>query len=89
MIVYGRNPVREALRGRRAVHAVWATRRAAALEWLHGVDLERVEDEALMARAGTPEHQGVVARTDPYPYPDAAELLRPTDPLSVARGSGL
>ena len=29
MIVYGRNPVREALRGRRAVHAVWATARAA------------------------------------------------------------
>jgi 23S rRNA (guanosine2251-2'-O)-methyltransferase len=84
LIVYGRNPVREALRGRRVVHEVWATRRAAALEWLHGVDVERVEDEALTARAGTPEHQGVIARTDPYPYADAAELLRPTDPLIVA-----
>jgi 23S rRNA (guanosine2251-2'-O)-methyltransferase len=84
LIVYGRNPVREALRGRRAVHEVWATRRAAALEWLHGVGVERVEDEALTARAGTSEHQGVVARADPYPYADAAELLRPTDPLVVA-----
>jgi 23S rRNA (guanosine2251-2'-O)-methyltransferase len=84
VIVYGRNPVREALRGRRAVHEVWATPRAAALEWLHGVDVERVEDEELTALAGSPEHQGVAARTDPYPYADAAGLLGATDPLIVA-----
>ena len=84
MIVYGRNPVREALRGRREVHQVWATPRAATLEWLHGVDVERVDDEALTARAATSEHQGVVARTDPYPYADAAALLRAADPLIVA-----
>ena len=40
VIVYGRNPVREALRGRRAVHAVWATARAARQDWLAGVDVD-------------------------------------------------
>ena len=38
MIVYGRNPVREALRGRRTVKRVWATPGAAREEWLVGVD---------------------------------------------------
>ena len=34
-LVYGRNPVREALRGPREVLEVWATERAvASLEWL-------------------------------------------------------
>ena len=43
MIVYGRNPVREALRGRRAVHEVWATAAAARLPWLAGVDVTLVD----------------------------------------------
>jgi 23S rRNA (guanosine2251-2'-O)-methyltransferase len=84
LIVYGRNPVREALRGRRDVREVWATSRTARLDWLHGVDLEVVDDDALSARAGTPEHQGVAARADPYPYADADALLRAPDPLIVA-----
>ena len=36
MIVYGRNPVREALRGRREVRRIWATRNAARESWLGG-----------------------------------------------------
>ena len=84
MIVYGRNPVREALRGRRAVHAVWATTRAARLDWLAGVDMTVVEEAALSERAGTAEHQGVAARADPYPYADPAALLAAPGPLVVA-----
>ena len=84
MIVYGRNPVREALRGRRAVHAVWATARAARLDWLAGVDVTVVDEAALSERAGTAEHQGVAARADPYPYADAAALLAAPAPLVVA-----
>ena len=34
MILYGRNAVREALRGRRRVSRVWATPRAAGEDWL-------------------------------------------------------
>jgi 23S rRNA (guanosine2251-2'-O)-methyltransferase len=83
-VIYGRNPVREALRGRRDVHAVWATARAARLHWLAGVAVEVVEAAAIEARCGSPEHQGVAARVAPYPYADAAALLAADAPLVVA-----
>ena len=84
MIVYGRNPVREALRGRRGVHEVWATAPTARLPWLAGVDVTVVEEDALSQRAGSPEHQGVAARADPYPYAEPATLLGASTPLLVA-----
>jgi 23S rRNA (guanosine2251-2'-O)-methyltransferase len=84
LIVYGRNPVREALRGRRAVHEVWATPAAARLDWLREVDARVVDDGVLAQRAGSPDHQGVAARADPYPYAGAAELLGAPDPLILA-----
>jgi 23S rRNA (guanosine2251-2'-O)-methyltransferase len=84
MVIYGRNPVREALRGRRAVRAVWATAKAARLDWLGGVDVSVVDEAELEARAGSPEHQGVAAEVAPYPYADAADLLAEPDPLLVA-----
>ncbi|HEU4658322.1 MAG TPA: 23S rRNA (guanosine(2251)-2'-O)-methyltransferase RlmB [Capillimicrobium sp.] len=85
MIVYGRNPVREALRaGRRPVHKVWATRRAADEPWLRGVVVHEARPEAIEARAGSSAHQGICAEVGPYPYADAAELLAEPDPLIVA-----
>jgi 23S rRNA (guanosine2251-2'-O)-methyltransferase len=84
LIVYGRNPVREALRGRRAVHEVWATAPAARLPWLAGVDVTVLDEAALSDRAGSPEHQGVAARADAYPYADPATLLGASAPLVVA-----
>jgi 23S rRNA (guanosine2251-2'-O)-methyltransferase len=60
--IYGRNPVAEAERGRRRVHRVWRTPETPAEE------LERL--------CGSPDHQGVVAEVDPYPYGDAAAMLR-------------
>lgn len=34
--------------------------------------------------AGSPDHQGVVAEVDPYPYADSRELLKRPDALVVA-----
>jgi 23S rRNA (guanosine2251-2'-O)-methyltransferase len=75
-LVYGRNAVREALRGRRAVLEVLAGERAAAtLDWLAEAPRLRVRPEReLTAAAGSPDHQGVVAWCEPYPYADAWEL---------------
>jgi 23S rRNA (guanosine2251-2'-O)-methyltransferase len=84
MVIYGRNPVREALRGRRAVLAVWATPRAARLEWLAGVDVEVADAGAIEARCGSPDHQGVAARVESYPYAGPVQLLAAPDPLLVA-----
>jgi 23S rRNA (guanosine2251-2'-O)-methyltransferase len=86
-LVYGRRAVREALRGRRQVLALHATERAIAAEsWLRdepGLRLRVEAERALTALAGTSDHQGVVARVEPYPYADADELAGASDPLLV------
>jgi 23S rRNA (guanosine2251-2'-O)-methyltransferase len=86
VIVYGRNPVREALHGPRAVHRAWATARAAAdVLDRSEVAVEIVtEASALERRCGSPHHQGVCAEVDPYRYADASELLAAAAPLIVA-----
>jgi 23S rRNA (guanosine2251-2'-O)-methyltransferase len=83
-LVYGRQAVREALRGRREVLQVWATERAAAgEEWLAGAKVSWALERDLTERAGTRDHQGVVARVEPYRYADAYELVRVVKPLLV------
>jgi 23S rRNA (guanosine2251-2'-O)-methyltransferase len=69
-VVYGRRPVAEAKRGRRRVRRVWTA------DDLPAHELTRL--------AGSPDHQGVVAEVDPYPYADARELLARPDALLVA-----
>jgi 23S rRNA (guanosine2251-2'-O)-methyltransferase len=80
MVIYGRNPVREALRGKRKVHRIWATHPE---DWApHKVTVATAEE--IEERAESDAHQGVAALVDPYPYADADELLATTDPLFVA-----
>ena len=86
-VLYGRNAVQEALRaGRRRVHRAWATPGAAREPWLAGagIAVEVVEADEVARRAGSDGHQGIVAEVDPYPYADAARLLRGPDALVVA-----
>lgn len=84
MILYGRNPVREALRGRRTVTRIWATAAAARETWLRdgaAPRVDRAEPDELAALAGTTEHQGVCAEVSEFVYADAVELLAPPDAL--------
>src|SRR5215213_4298053 len=69
-IIYGRRPVAEAERGRRRVHRVWRAPKTSAEE------LERL--------CGSPDHQGVVAEVDPYPYGDPVGMLKREGSLLVA-----
>jgi 23S rRNA (guanosine2251-2'-O)-methyltransferase len=84
-LVYGRNPVREALHGPRTVHEVWATERAVAhVPWLEQAPRQQVKPEReLTEAAGTREHQGVVAWCDPFRYADAYELAAAEEPILV------
>lgn len=68
--IYGRNPVAEAERGRRGVHRIWRAPETS------GEELERL--------CGSPDHQGVVAEVDPYPYGDPVGLLKREGSLLVA-----
>ncbi len=83
MIVYGRNPVREALRGRRRVHRVYATERAATEVWLGDVDVAIADPHEIEERCGSADHQGVCAEVQAYPYADADSLLDSEDALVV------
>jgi 23S rRNA (guanosine2251-2'-O)-methyltransferase len=81
-LVYGRRAVREALRGRREVLEVFATERAATGEpWLAEARVRVQPERELTERAGTRDHQGVVARVEPYRYADAYELAKVQRPL--------
>jgi 23S rRNA (guanosine2251-2'-O)-methyltransferase len=85
--VYGRNAVREAVRGPRDVLELWATERAVAAEpWLRNGEGPRVQvkpERALTEEVGTRDHQGVIAKVAPYRYADAYELAQAERPLLV------
>jgi 23S rRNA (guanosine2251-2'-O)-methyltransferase len=85
-LVYGRRPVRELLRGRRQALEVLATERALSAEpWLResGVRVTVKPERDLTALAGVRDHQGVVARAEPYRYADAHEIAAGESPLIV------
>jgi 23S rRNA (guanosine2251-2'-O)-methyltransferase len=86
VILYGRNPVREALRGRRghAVGSIWATHGAAREAWLAGQKLQMADAEEVERRCGSSAHQGICAEAGAYPYVSAEELLGGPAPLVVA-----
>jgi 23S rRNA (guanosine2251-2'-O)-methyltransferase len=85
-VLYGRNAVREALRGPRAVRRIWASERAASEPWLaSGPPVTVVRDpRELEQRCGSADHQGVCAEVAPYRYADADALLAAPDALVVA-----
>jgi 23S rRNA (guanosine2251-2'-O)-methyltransferase len=86
VIVYGRNPVREALRGRRSgqVTEVCATQAAAREQWLEARGPRICSGEEIERRCGSPNHQGVCAQAGGYPYVGAQELLALAQPFLVA-----
>jgi 23S rRNA (guanosine2251-2'-O)-methyltransferase len=83
VIVYGRNAVHEALRGRRKVTRVWADKNAAREPWLKGVSLKEVTPGDLENLCGSSDHQGVCADAGDYPYADASSLLQDDQALVV------
>jgi 23S rRNA (guanosine2251-2'-O)-methyltransferase len=80
VIVYGRNAVREAVRGPRLVRTIWATRGAAP----EFAGAQRADAGEIARRCGSDAHQGVCADVEEYRYADAAALLRAPDPVLVA-----
>ncbi len=82
MIIYGRNPVREALLGPRTVRRVWATKNTLREPWLSGggaaaraPGAETATAEEVERICGSPDHQGVCAEVSSFRYADADRLL--------------
>jgi 23S rRNA (guanosine2251-2'-O)-methyltransferase len=91
VILYGRNPVAEALRGRRAhsVREMWASAGAQGEPWLvaaraRGVRVHEASAAEIERRCGSDAHQGVCAQAGEYPYASAEELLGAPEALLLA-----
>jgi 23S rRNA (guanosine2251-2'-O)-methyltransferase len=87
MIIYGRNPVHEAIRGPREVRRVWATAGARREPWLAGLGqiTTAAESPELERICGSEGHQGVCAEVSAYRYADAPALLSAgPEPLIIA-----
>lgn len=88
--IWGRNPVYEALRGRRRVRRVYVAEsvrpspeiiRLLDAAAQRGVPLERLPRAELDRLLHRSDHQGVAAAVEPYPYVSLDDLLpRPGDP---------
>ena len=88
-IVYGRNPVMEALRGPRNVHRVWAHGRVIDEPWLQeaghsGVEVKADSIGKIESLAGSDAHQGIVAEVERYRYVSAETLMAASDSFVVA-----
>ncbi|MDQ5895697.1 MAG: rRNA (guanosine2251-2-O)-methyltransferase, partial [Actinomycetota bacterium] len=68
-IIYGRNPVAEAEKGRRRVLRVWKA--------------PETPETKLVELCGSTDHQGVVAEVEPFPYVSGEELLGDENALVV------
>lgn len=80
--MYGRHPVREALRGQRdvrVVHATPATLHAFGSELPDGLRIEEASATRLAELVGTDDHQGIVAEVGSFPYAAPHELFDGVD----------
>ncbi len=77
MVVYGRNPVREAIRGPRTVRRILATPGLAAEAWIREAPapVDTASGEEIERRCGSADHQGVCAEVSEYVYADPQTLL--------------
>lgn len=67
--IYGRNPVQEAEVGRRSVLRVWKA--------------PETPEAKLLELCGSPDHQGIVAEVESFPYVNGSDLLGEEDALVV------
>ncbi len=97
-LIYGRNPVQEALGGRRRVYVVFLATGGGRRELQQAclarcADLpdgpppvRQVSPEELTARLRTSDHQGIAAEVGPYPYVGEGDILRSCNLLIALDG---
>jgi len=87
-LIYGRNPVREALRaGRRRIDRIWVLPQLADADWLAGRRVIPTHKAELGQMVGTSDHQGIVAQAEPYPYADVRDMLEADGPIVCLDGA--
>ena len=83
-ILYGTNPIREALASRgHKIREIWVSRRGSSTTVRSlliqarglGIKVRTVDRQRLEARAGTTSHQGIIAFLSPYDYVELETIL--------------
>ena len=83
-ILYGTNPIREALASRgHQIGEIWVSRRGSSTTVRSmliqarglGIKVRTVDRQRLEARAGTSSHQGIIAFLPPYDYVELETIL--------------
>ena len=81
-VIYGVHPVVETLKaGKRRIEEIYLGKEPpgdsdlSALLLASGVPVSLVSGRRLVSIAGTPHHQGVAARVEPFPYTDVRDIL--------------
>ena len=83
-ILYGTNPIREALASRgHQIGEIWVSRRGSSTTVRSlliqarglGIKVRTVDRQRLEARAGTTSHQGIIAFVSPYDYVELETIL--------------
>lgn len=86
MIIYGRNPVQEAARGRRGIEHLWVTEAVSREDWVStlAVPVEVVATNFdITDLCESTDHQGVCAEVGGFPYVHASEILADDDALVI------
>lgn len=87
-VVYGRNPVRELIAaGARPVYEVSVLPQLAEEPWLEGQRIVVRTRDQIGHRAGSSDHQGIIAVTDPYPYAEPSDVLEGRGPVVCLDGA--
>jgi 23S rRNA (guanosine2251-2'-O)-methyltransferase len=87
-VVYGRNPVRELIAaGARPVYEISVLAQIAGEPWLEGQRVVVRTRDQIGHRAGSSDHQGVLAVTDPFPYAEPADVLERSGPVVCLDGA--
>jgi len=83
VIIYGVNPVREALRSDRIpVRRVFLSLKQAPFP-IRGLPVERTDRARLGRLAGSSAHQGIAAEIDDFPYSDEREWVTREGPMNL------
>ena len=86
-LIFGRNPVKEALRAQKVVSIIlsesFSDKEILELIKLQHLNSKRVSHGELDHKSGGAKHQGIIAYTKPYEYLDLNELIRRSKKVDV------
>lgn len=88
MIIYGKNPLKEAILNKRKVYKVFLDNKLKDIEFIqflqnNNIEFQKTDKEELFKLTNTTNHQGIVADVKDYEYITIEDLLKLEKPLRI------